>query len=309
MASRLLAAAGAPQHPQWVDRGNVAAKGSGELLVYVRTDSGTAPVTVDAGGTVGCLMEAVAAALRLDRKQVILTVKGQPVFRTSEGVALADTDLSQEECIGVMPVAGRMHCCLHSSCIRTGSVVEVHESRDKGGVQGMRKAAGSIRHALRTAGRDEPVLKEGIAVVLQTTSRGTAFFDPPMPSEVDTKWTVVLHNHSGLSAIVGITTADVPRVGDALLQADEAGFGSWLRSGVCWAVSTSCKLFHAGESPPELPRVRHDRTITITLSGGEAEFRVGIGTHAVKLPPASSVRLFVSLEPHNQSAVVWRSHC
>eukprot|EP01065_Artemidia_motanka_P043879 TRINITY_DN615_c0_g1_i8.p1 TRINITY_DN615_c0_g1~~TRINITY_DN615_c0_g1_i8.p1 ORF type:complete len:272 (+),score=80.54 TRINITY_DN615_c0_g1_i8:59-874(+) len=180
MASRrLLAAAGALQHS-----GEEAAKGSGELLVYVVTESEKVPVTVDAGGTVGCLTEAAAAALRLDSGRPVLLLKGQRLDSGGRDVPLADCGVSQEECLSLERSAG-------FSCFDyTEPWLSVEDGAD-----------GSITMT--------KLSREGVS----------AYFDPLLSTDCSAQWTVeVAGDPTDCCFVVGVTALSPAECDEGLMH-------------------------------------------------------------------------------------------
>eukprot|EP01065_Artemidia_motanka_P043867 TRINITY_DN615_c0_g1_i16.p1 TRINITY_DN615_c0_g1~~TRINITY_DN615_c0_g1_i16.p1 ORF type:complete len:315 (+),score=66.53 TRINITY_DN615_c0_g1_i16:94-945(+) len=182
MASRLLAAAGALQHRQTCSGGGAAAKGSGELLVYVRTDSGTVPVTVDAGGTVGCLTEAVAAAMDTNSRQIALLLKGERLDSGGRDVLLADCGVSQEVCL-TLQVHAPFKCIAH------------HEQLSVTAIEGSPSPAYTV-------------------LLMDVHSNALAFFDPPLSTDGDAAWHIEVNDRvRGGCYLLGLTARGHTDVG------------------------------------------------------------------------------------------------
>eukprot|EP01065_Artemidia_motanka_P043876 TRINITY_DN615_c0_g1_i5.p1 TRINITY_DN615_c0_g1~~TRINITY_DN615_c0_g1_i5.p1 ORF type:complete len:292 (+),score=82.60 TRINITY_DN615_c0_g1_i5:24-878(+) len=266
-ARRLLAAAGALQHccasPAAACCGRQAegaAKGSGELLVYVKTDSETVPVTVDAGGTVGCLTEAAAAALRLDSGRPVLLLKGQRLDSGGRDVPLADCGVSQEECLTLCPTA--FSCIAH------------------------REAALSVDY--RTDG----------SIVLTALGSGglaTAYFDPLLSTDSSAEWFIEVP--LAASFMVGVTALS-PAECDEVLHG--CGSGERVENSGIWAYDDDGAKHCVAASVQKLlcgilvsmTLTMHGRTLAMRAVGDIGYTECVQDFEGMELPANAQVRFF-----------------
>eukprot|EP01065_Artemidia_motanka_P043864 TRINITY_DN615_c0_g1_i13.p1 TRINITY_DN615_c0_g1~~TRINITY_DN615_c0_g1_i13.p1 ORF type:complete len:279 (+),score=70.60 TRINITY_DN615_c0_g1_i13:59-895(+) len=263
-ARRLLAAAGALQHS-----GEEAAKGSGELLVYVKTNSETVPVTVDAGGTVGCLTDAVAAALSLDSGRAVLLLKGQRLDSGGRDVPLADCGVSQEECLTLCPTA--FSCIAH------------------------REAALSVEE-----GTDGSILVTRLGSV--EDSNALAYFDPLLNTDCSAEWSIEAREVDGQGCcLVGLTSLDPAEHGDVMLGKGETDSYYWMAGhSQVWAYEDDENVHCGGsivgrspsfQGPASIALKMHGRSLTIRVEDESEEQSVG----EMELPPGVPVRFFACL--------------
>eukprot|EP01065_Artemidia_motanka_P043877 TRINITY_DN615_c0_g1_i6.p1 TRINITY_DN615_c0_g1~~TRINITY_DN615_c0_g1_i6.p1 ORF type:complete len:298 (+),score=59.87 TRINITY_DN615_c0_g1_i6:94-894(+) len=251
MASRLLAAAGAQRATD-----GVAAKGSGELLVYVRTDSGTVPVTVDAGGTVGCLTEAVAAAMDTNSRQIALLLKGERLDSGGRDVLLADCGVSQEVCL-TLQVHAPFKCIAH------------HEELSVTAIEGSPSPAYSLLLARRSQ-------------LDYTIPQTLAFFDPPLSTDGHASWHIEADARVRSFYLMGLTAREHTDV-------QMGGFGSHdaaTRDPMTWCFQEcGSRNYPAGTMSLLLSR----RQLKMTVRS-EAD-----STQLMDLAPGVTVRFFVCL--------------
>eukprot|EP01065_Artemidia_motanka_P043865 TRINITY_DN615_c0_g1_i14.p1 TRINITY_DN615_c0_g1~~TRINITY_DN615_c0_g1_i14.p1 ORF type:complete len:278 (+),score=63.85 TRINITY_DN615_c0_g1_i14:59-892(+) len=264
MASRrLLAAAGALQHS-----GEEAAKGSGELLVYVVTESEKVPVTVDAGGTVGCLTEAAAAALRLDSGRPVLLLKGQRLDSGGRDVPLADCGVSQEECLTLCPTA--FSCIAH------------------------REAALSVEE-----GTDGSILITRLGGV--EDGNAFAYIDPPLNTDCSAEWFIEVLEVGAMGCnLVGLTSLDPAEHGDVMLGKGKAeSYYAMIYNSQVWAYEDVGTKHFGGyignspsyEAPASITLTMHGRALAIRVEEESEEQSVG----EMELPPGVPVRFFACL--------------
>eukprot|EP01065_Artemidia_motanka_P053415 TRINITY_DN989_c0_g1_i5.p1 TRINITY_DN989_c0_g1~~TRINITY_DN989_c0_g1_i5.p1 ORF type:complete len:295 (+),score=80.71 TRINITY_DN989_c0_g1_i5:1-885(+) len=289
MAERLLVAAGA------LGCRAAPAKGSGELLLYVRSESETVPVTVDADATVGALLDAVDDALRC-KQPVALLYQGRRLAAGDRDLPLADSGLSQEATVDVD--AQRMLECIAFNAER---LVVCRGDEVKG--KWPRNATADTVVVQRTAGH----------------GNAQAYFGPPVSTRGRTVWHMdANHTVSGGCYAIGIIAEDVPRIGGVtdvgrldgsvrrLLGNDRHDFYHWKGRGRYWALDDHGMLTGPGveKTQKEVGYGHPTSHVTMTLDSGVLTYSNEEGASLSTVVPSEveSVLFFVSV--FNESAMM-----
>eukprot|EP01065_Artemidia_motanka_P053416 TRINITY_DN989_c0_g1_i6.p1 TRINITY_DN989_c0_g1~~TRINITY_DN989_c0_g1_i6.p1 ORF type:complete len:296 (+),score=77.45 TRINITY_DN989_c0_g1_i6:1-888(+) len=290
MAERLLVAAGA------LGCRAAPAKGSGELLLYVRSESETVPVTVDADATVGALLDAVDDALRC-KQPVALLYQGRRLAAGDRDLPLADSGLSQEATVDVDTQA--MFECI---TFNAEKLVVCKGDEVKGDWLRNASADTFVVHRVRNHGNAQ------------------AYFGPPVSTRSRTVWAVDVNDTvSGGCYAIGIIAEDVPRLGPVtqnkidgldgdtqrLFGKSQHDFYRWKGQGKFWFLDDYGALIGPGVEKrlPEVGYGNCNAPATVTLDRGVLTFSNELGALSTPVPSeVGDVLFFVSV--FNESAMM-----
>eukprot|EP01065_Artemidia_motanka_P052678 TRINITY_DN9581_c0_g1_i1.p1 TRINITY_DN9581_c0_g1~~TRINITY_DN9581_c0_g1_i1.p1 ORF type:complete len:296 (+),score=93.08 TRINITY_DN9581_c0_g1_i1:197-1084(+) len=272
--------------------------------------AGGAPfaVTVGAGGTVGSLLDAAAAAVGSQRP-VTLLYQGRRLGVSERETTLADSGLSQEATVDVV-MEGRLECVAHNPAklsVGSGSdiLLEYYDPHADELCQDSATRGGcASKDWMRQPSADT------VAVQLVSGSGGQAYLAPRVSTSGTTVWHVDVNEHVfGGANSVGIMAEDVPLgtdmesltpSGRRLLGADcGASFDQWKGSGRFWCLEDCGSLMGPGISDDGGPAYGRGAHMTVTLSSGLLQFDIQAQGRSyqrkARVPLGLPVLLFVSL--------------